>query len=85
MKSNEPNITLAIKEAKMSPSGRGDEFGGKVAVNAGVQKKTKRYMEPSKKHDARPRVRMRRSVRMVRSTDFVVVVLPEEAEPLDSS
>jgi hypothetical protein len=80
LNSKEPSITLAIKEAKISPSGSGEECGGKVAVNAGVQKKTKRYIEPSKKHDARPRVKMRRSVRMVRSTEFDGVVLLDEAE-----
>lgn len=39
-------MTEDMKEAKIRPKGRGEEVGEKVAVRAGVQKKTKRYMEP---------------------------------------
>jgi hypothetical protein len=39
-------------------------------LRAGVQKKTNKYIEPSKKHEARPRVRIRRSVRTVFKTDL---------------
>lgn len=78
LKSREPSITEPIKHAKIMPSGRsGDvDFGRLVilwaaaAFRAGVQKKTKRYIEPSKKQDARPRVRMRLSVMMVLRTFF---------------
>jgi hypothetical protein len=63
LKRREPSMTAAMKEAKIMPRGR--EEDGDAAFRAGVQKKTKRYIEPSKKQDARPRVRMRLSVRMV--------------------
>ena len=39
-------------------------------MRAGVQKNTKRYMLPSKKQDARPRVRMRLSVKKVLRASF---------------
>lgn len=57
-------MTEAMKQAKSIPSGRsvgrGEEFN-RAALSAGVQKKTKRYIDPSKKQDARPSVRIRRS------------------------
>ena len=56
-------MTEAMKDANIMPSGR--EAEGDAAFRAGVQKKTKRYMLPSKKQDARPRVRMRLSVMIV--------------------
>lgn len=63
-------MTEAIKAAKIVPNGR--ELGLVLfcecaAFKAGVQKNTKRYMLPSKKHDARPRVRIRLSEKQVLS------------------
>lgn len=62
LKRRAPSMTDAMKQAKIMPRGREEV---EDALRAGVQKKTKRYMLPSKKQDARPRVRMRVSVRMV--------------------
>lgn len=67
----EPSIVDAMKDAKIRPSGRGVEEE-RVERRAGVQKKTKRYIEPSKKQDARPRVRIRRSLRMYEIVELVV-------------
>lgn len=62
LKSNEPSMAEAMKQAKIMPRGRG---WVDVAFRAGVQKKTKRYIEPSKKQLASPRVRMRLSVKIL--------------------
>jgi len=67
LKASEPSITEPMKQAKIIPSGRfADEpIWACVAFKAGVQKNTKRYMEPSKKHEARPMVRIRLSVKTI--------------------
>ena len=78
LKSREPSITEPMKQAKIMPRGRSGDVGfgtpvilwDAAALRAGVQKKTKRYMEPSKKQEARPRVKIRLSVMMVLSTLF---------------
>ena len=67
-KKREPSIMLHMKEAKMMPWGRSMEEGlsqeGEdrwAALRAADQKKMKRYMEPSKQVDMKPRTRMRLS------------------------
>lgn len=67
----EPAMTDPMKQANIRPSGKsGDWASVWAAVSAGVQKNTKRYMLPSKKQDARPRVRMRLSVKKVLRASF---------------
>ena len=66
-------MTDAINVANIIPSGRSSEpfsCAAAAVFRAGVQKKTNRYIDPSKKQDASPRVRMRRSVRTVFRTDL---------------
>jgi len=66
-------MTDAINVANIIPKGRSAEpfsCAAAAAFRAGVQKKTNKYIEPSKKQEARPRVRMRRSVRTVFRTDL---------------
>jgi hypothetical protein len=74
LKRREPSITEAMKVANIMPKGKSGEPCGKLAAaaafRAGVQKNTKRYIEPSKKQEARPRVRMRLSVRTVFKPDL---------------
>lgn len=65
LKRSEPSITLAMKEAKIMPRGREWVEGLDAAFRAGVQKNTNKYMLPSKKQLARPRVRMRLSFMIV--------------------
>jgi len=81
VKMREPSMTEAMKEAKIMPRGRGGEDGdGWVDFRNGVQKNTKRYMLPSKKQEARPRVKMRGLVRIRLRTEAVgrgVLVLGE--------
>lgn len=65
VKVREPSMTEDMKEAKIMPRGRGgDEGDGCVDLRKGVQKKTKRYMLPSKKQEARPRVKIRGLVKI---------------------
>lgn len=69
----DPAMTEPMKEAKIIPSGRSGDLESEcccAALSAGVQKNTKRYMLPSKKQDARPRVRMRLSVKKVFNASF---------------
>jgi hypothetical protein len=67
LKRRDPSMTEAINVANTIPKGNsGDPRGDWVAAaafRAGVQKKTKRYIEPSKKQEARPRVKIRESLR----------------------
>lgn len=71
-KRRDPSMQEAMKEANIKPSGR-EVFGEWECVwavkRAGVQKNTKRYIEPSKMQDARPRVRIRLSFIIVRRTE----------------
>lgn len=68
LKVREPSITEAMNAANIVPKGRDVVLVCECAAfKAGVQKKTNRYMLPSKKQDARPRVRMRLSVKTVLS------------------
>ena len=67
----DPSMTEPMKQAKIMPSGRDGESACWVAFNAGVQKKTKRYMLPSKKQEARPMVRIFLSVKTVLSAFLV--------------
>lgn len=65
VKVREPSITEDMNEAKIMPRGRAGEDGdGWVDLRKGVQKKTKRYMLPSKKQEARPRVKIRGLVKI---------------------
>lgn len=77
-------MTEAMKAAKTMPKGKSGipwRFSAAAAAfKAGVQKKTNRYMEPSKKQDARPRVRIRRSVSTILRADFAGI---GECEPID--
>jgi hypothetical protein len=59
VKRREPSITDAMKDAKIIPRGKEGAAGDWVDFKAGVQKNTKRYMEPSKKQEASPRVKIR--------------------------
>lgn len=71
-KRRDPSMQEAMKEANIRPSGKEvfEELECVWAVKrAGVQKKTNRYMEPSKMQDARPRVRIRLSFIIVRRTE----------------
>jgi hypothetical protein len=73
LKRSDPSMTEAMKVANIMPSGSSAEpFNGAAAavLRAGVQKNTNKYIDPSKKQEARPRVRMRRSVSTVFRTDF---------------
>jgi len=70
VKRREPSITEDMKEANIRPRGR-EEGLEVVALRKGVQKKTKRYIEPSKMHEARPRVRIRGLVKTTARTDLV--------------
>jgi hypothetical protein len=56
-----------MKQEKMSPYGSSswDPEARRALLRAADQKKMNRYMAPSKKHDVRPRDRMRRSLKMV--------------------
>lgn len=72
LKRRDPTITDAIKAAKIVPNGSDVGFEEEIpcecaAFKAGVQKKTNRYMLPSKKQDARPRVKIRLSANMILS------------------
>lgn len=61
LKAKDPSMTDPMKQANIMPKGKsGGEFEpySWAAFKAGVQKKTKRYIEPSKKQDARPRVKI---------------------------
>lgn len=62
LKNRDPSIIEAMKQANIRPRGR-LLVGLCIERRAGVQKKTKRYMEPSKNAEARPRVKMRGEVR----------------------
>lgn len=71
LKAREPAITDPMKQAKIMPSGNSGDFERDwAALRAGVQKNTKRYILPSKKQDASPRVRMRLSVKNVLRASF---------------
>lgn len=60
LNSIEPSIIEPMKLAKMMPKGRMLRRPDSLcdAFKAGVQKKTKRYMEPSKQQATRPKVRV---------------------------
>lgn len=68
LKKSEPSIMLHMKDAKMIPCGRSEAGVDEVRcadLSAADQKKMKRYMEPSKQVEMKPRTRMRLSVIMV--------------------
>lgn len=77
MKRRDPSMTDAMNVANIMPRGSSVELfdcAAAAAFRAGVQKKTNRYIEPSKKQEARPRVRMRRSVRTTFRTGLAGMV-----------
>lgn len=68
LKRRDPSIMLHIKLAKIMPCGRSEVGVDEVRCadfRAADQKKMKRYMEPSKQVEMKPRTRMRLSVIMV--------------------
>lgn len=68
LKNKLPSIILHIKDAKMMPCGRSAEGMEKerwADFKAADQKKIKRYMEPSKQVEIKPRTRIRLSVKIV--------------------
>lgn len=72
VKIREPSMTEDMKLANIMPRGSGGDDGdGWVAFRKGVQKKTKRYMLPSKKQEARPRVKIRGLVKIRVRTELV--------------
>jgi hypothetical protein len=71
LNANDPSMIELIKHANIKPKGRwvdGDTESPRVASRAGVQKNTKRYIEPSKMQDAIPSVKMRLSVKSIELT-----------------
>ena len=62
LKRREPSITEDMKQANM---------GTLRGFQCGCPEKTKRYIEPSKKQDARPRVRIRWEVKAVLREDLL--------------
>lgn len=86
-----PSIILAMKVEKMTPNGRmaGDVVKSDAARRAPAwadfmaadQKKTKRYMVPSKAVEMIPSTRMRRSARTIENPDFSDVDDEEALSP----
>jgi hypothetical protein len=56
------------------------DWAAAAAFRAGVQKKTKRYIDPSKKQEASPRVKMRESVKTVFKADLTGMGAEAEEE-----
>ena len=77
LNTSDPSIIAPIKLANIMPNGRSPEFPAamRVAFNAGVQKKTKRYIEPSKKQEESPIVRMRLSNHKVSFTPVQIYLM----------
>lgn len=63
LKMRDPSVTADMKHAKIMPKGRLSFL--EADFRAGDQKKTNRYMLPSKKQEARPSVSIRLSVKNI--------------------
>ena len=74
----EPSIIMHMKQEKISPNGRPSVIPlcARALFKAAVQKKMKRYIVPSKKHDATATDRIRVSTHQISfPLDLLVVVL----------